>query len=419
MGLLFLHPIQVQGRALLQDTTNLTPMGEPIVIPDTTAMLAQEPTSNGTTRQQQLEPFQSIWICAPLNVKIAPSNSSNTTSSNAYESVVEVFDTSMNRSEAVLNAIQTVVQNGQLYVSTMGDFETNATIQITIRLPSDALMALHHNGPHAGVYVAPGFDVEKMNVTMGHGAAQLFVHNATVGEVNVAMGGIAGAVLMGDFNTVNVVSDAIGTLYVGTVMQQVRVDLSGLSNVVVHQAPGSTINGVASGLGNVVYDNGICDVTSSWAQFSPFPPPVCFKRDVVDLPVPMPYWTCGIKVQGNFTCAANQAMGIADITVDAGGVRAAPPAAVQQQQTNSGGMASGSAQASGENSRAISTTTVNGVTKTVVADGSGSSTNTVSSNITIQHGVALLQPGADAYSAIAVFTQCDADQKSHWKMQLA
>jgi hypothetical protein len=62
------------------------------------------------------------------------------------------------------------------------------------------------------------------------------------------------------------------------------------------------ITGTASGLNRVTYTAGSCLVTSPFSAFSNVALQTCTQEAFLSIPPAQPTWTCGLQVEGNFTC---------------------------------------------------------------------------------------------------------------------
>lgn len=144
----------------------------------------------------------------------------------------------------------------------------------------------------------------------------------------------------------------------------------------IDQAPTSTITGTASGINSVLYSAGQCQVTSAFSTAT-FSLPVCTQSAFLSVPPPTPTWTCGIQVEGNFTCRPGTVL-----STSAGGssVSSAPDGASSSSQFQSAtaqpGAASGLAAVSGSGP----------VSSSAVSSSSGGTGGSLSSTTTTQNG---------------------------------
>ena len=68
------------------------------------------------------------------------------------------------------------------------------------------------------------------------------------------------------------------------------------------QAPTSSITGTAAGLNRVFYTTGNCQMNSPFSTVPGLALTTCTQQAFLNVPPPQPTWTCGIQMQGNFTC---------------------------------------------------------------------------------------------------------------------
>jgi hypothetical protein len=99
-------------------------------------------------------------------------------------------------------------------------------------------------------------------------------------------------------------SDAISQLYISGVQNSVQLTLASTSDAFIGQTPTSTITGVASGLNRVTYTAGTCQMTSPFSALSNLALQTCIEQAFLFIPPAQPTWTCGLQIEGNFTCKA-------------------------------------------------------------------------------------------------------------------
>lgn len=68
------------------------------------------------------------------------------------------------------------------------------------------------------------------------------------------------------------------------------------------QAATSRITGTAAGLNRVFFTAGTCQMTNPFSTLSNLAFSTCTQQVFVNVPPAQPTWTCGIQLQGNFTC---------------------------------------------------------------------------------------------------------------------
>jgi glucose/arabinose dehydrogenase len=100
----------------------------------------EAPAVSLSTDTRQVQPFSTIALCAPINLRILP-NTTFSTPEDAYAFIISA-------EEEILSQIQSEVgPEGVLAITAAGPFTTNQTVQLTVSLPPDALHAIVHSGP--------------------------------------------------------------------------------------------------------------------------------------------------------------------------------------------------------------------------------------------------------------------------------
>lgn len=146
---------------------------------------AQAPNVISTNHQSFAStPFAGINLCAPINLFITPN------ASQGYSFTAEGETSAINNIKAAFND-----SNGLLYITATGPIITNQTLKLTVSLPASNLTVLHHNGPSAAIYVAPGFSPPFLNVTTGFGAGQLYINNISTNAVSLDMSGYGSIII--------------------------------------------------------------------------------------------------------------------------------------------------------------------------------------------------------------------------------
>ena len=103
-------------------------------------------------------------------------------------------------------------------------------------------------------------------------------------------------------------SDSLAPLYLSGVQKNADLYLWSTSQAYVEQSPSSMISGQSRGLNSIFYTLGSCNVTSPLSiAFPGLSLSSCVQQPIVTIPLPSPTWTCGLRVQGNFTCEAGGA----------------------------------------------------------------------------------------------------------------
>lgn len=244
-----------------------------------------------------MQPFSTVALCAPINLLILP-NTTFTTPEDAYAFTISA-------EQEVLPQIQSEVgPEGVLSITATGPIATNQTVQLTVSLPPDALNAILHSGPNAAIYVAPGFNVAALNITTSFGAGELYIQDLVAERLNIVHHGIGDLIAQGRFTDATATSDAISDLYISGVENSVELTLSSTSDAFIGQQPTSTITGTASGLNRVTYTAGACQMTSPFSALTNLALQTCTQQAFLSIPPAQPTWTCGIQIEGNFTCRA-------------------------------------------------------------------------------------------------------------------
>lgn len=95
------------------------PSAAQITFPATSSEAAAAPSAALPTAVVSVDPFSTIQVCAPVNVLIVPSNSTNYTVSGQAEA-------------GVLQSLIPVVANGTLQLQTSGNFTTNNIVSLQV-----------------------------------------------------------------------------------------------------------------------------------------------------------------------------------------------------------------------------------------------------------------------------------------------
>lgn len=121
------------------------------------------------------------------------------------------------------------------------------------------------------------------------------ISNCSLGSVTVT----------GNLEQVAATSDSLAPLYLSGVQKYADLYLWSTSQAYVEQSPSSMIIGQSRGLNTIFYTLGSCNVTSPLSiAFPGLSLSSCVQQPIVTIPLPSPTWTCGLRVQGNFTCEA-------------------------------------------------------------------------------------------------------------------
>ena len=128
------------------------------------------------TRTIPLTRFNTVSLCAPLNILVQPG------SANEYGVVVD-------GEEAVAEQIWANVSDGTLAISLAGPINATMRVQITVMLPADQLQAVVHAGPGADLVVASGFTADTFTASSAFGAGELYVTGLAATTVQVDSSG--------------------------------------------------------------------------------------------------------------------------------------------------------------------------------------------------------------------------------------
>lgn len=139
---------QASGSASASTTpggTITSTIGQPSTVTTTTAPIppppqaqppAPAPAVQLPATSTTLEPFSSIFLCAPINLLITPN------ATGRYAFTVEAEDAVRGSINATVNT-----QTGQMTIAAYGPFATNQTVKLTASLPAGNLTAISHYGP--------------------------------------------------------------------------------------------------------------------------------------------------------------------------------------------------------------------------------------------------------------------------------
>ncbi len=286
------------------------------------------------TETRQVQAFSAVALCAPINLRILP-NTTSTTPENAYAFTISAEQDVLDKIQADVDAA-----TGVLSITAMGPFSTNQTVQLTASLPHNALNSITHSGPNAAIYVAPGYNVSSLNVTTTFGAGDLYLQDFSAERLNIGHHGIGNLIAQGQFTTVTASSDSIAALYISGVQDAVQLTLSSTSDAFIGQTASSIISGTAAGLNIVTYTAGKCQMTSPFSSLANLALATCTQQAFLSIPPPQPTWTCGIQVQGNFTCRTATVLALGP-----GGTAVSQPGALTITSTAPGGFFSSGATA--------------------------------------------------------------------------
>eukprot|EP01024_Parvocaulis_polyphysoides_P061990 TRINITY_DN6961_c1_g1_i1.p1 TRINITY_DN6961_c1_g1~~TRINITY_DN6961_c1_g1_i1.p1 ORF type:complete len:371 (+),score=63.04 TRINITY_DN6961_c1_g1_i1:120-1115(+) len=238
-----------------------------------------------------VDPFTSIKVCVPYTVQVAVSGTT------------EPYVINVDADDDVYSALQTDVSaDGELVLTTSGDFDTGNPIKVIVKLPVDKLEGITVHGV-GHVYVSGKFQSDSLKIVSG-GAKSLYAPSLTVDKklsvTNSGVGDVVlGSSLKGDIDTT---LSGISKVYLIGVSGKVDVNLQGISNLGVVAANDVTIGGSVGGLGEIQYTGGTCTV--SGRRFFSSPCAKVTSLDIVEESTTFK-WTCGIQVKGDSVCGGN------------------------------------------------------------------------------------------------------------------
>eukprot|EP01024_Parvocaulis_polyphysoides_P066391 TRINITY_DN7795_c0_g1_i5.p1 TRINITY_DN7795_c0_g1~~TRINITY_DN7795_c0_g1_i5.p1 ORF type:complete len:338 (+),score=29.39 TRINITY_DN7795_c0_g1_i5:92-1105(+) len=239
----------------------------------------------------ELKPFIAIRSCVPYAVQIKAS------------AIKDLYSIDLDVDEDVYTAFSASVKDGELSLTSLGKFETVNPIKVTVNVPATVLTSVVTQG--LGDLLMQGkFVIDELEIVSG-GTKTIYAPDIEIKKaLTVENGGVGDVSLVGDIaGQIDVSLQGIAKVYLKGVSGQVNLKGSGISTLGVDSSTDDVIiSGTASALGKVQYTKGQCVVKGSSFMFSP-----CQKVTKLDIPetVTPLYWTCGIEVEGNSTCAAN------------------------------------------------------------------------------------------------------------------
>lgn len=243
---------------------------------------------------QELSPFNTVSVCVPFTVQVAPSKATGNGS----------YALSLDAGSNVSSAITATVLGDTLYLETAG-FISTEPIQVTILMPADKLRRLNHFSL-SSVYVAPGFNVSSF-VARSSLSGNIYVQNMTAGDVLIQESGTGEFYLGGELGNVTIVSTGITKVYVEGVSGTVNVALGGISDLYVRpSSANATIQGATTGISTVQYTQGQCTVQSTFMFGSS-----CQMVPGLTWESPTNVtWTPSLQAVGGFSCAIGADLGV-------------------------------------------------------------------------------------------------------------
>eukprot|EP01025_Chloroclados_australasicus_P020392 TRINITY_DN214_c0_g1_i1.p1 TRINITY_DN214_c0_g1~~TRINITY_DN214_c0_g1_i1.p1 ORF type:complete len:336 (-),score=59.56 TRINITY_DN214_c0_g1_i1:945-1952(-) len=296
-----------------------------------------------------LEPFSGVRLCVPYTVQIEVSD----------PAAEDQYLLEANADQAVIDAMVTEVnQDGELVLTSDGDFETGNSIEVVIKLPATELTSVIAQG-FGHVLISGAFESEDLSVVSGGTKAvyapnlkvtkTLTVDNSGVGDV------VLGNALGGD---IKVTETGIVEVFLLGVTGNVLWTGSGISTLGVEAASDSVvIGGSARGLSEAQYTGGQCTLARSFFS-SP-----CKSVTSLDIPVQSTdlAWTCGIKVEGKSTCGASTGSSVGTQTLVSDGL------SFSSASASAGGSGSTVSSRSSSGPGGVTTVTVQGDNAAAVA----------------------------------------------------
>ncbi|BDA44399.1 hypothetical protein COCOBI_05-5830 [Coccomyxa sp. Obi] len=251
------------------------------------ALVAAARMASAAPVTKAVQPFNSIRVCQPFNVLVSPSSQAN-----QYQIVLDADD-------SVGRALQASVSGGVLSLGVSGRFSTNNPIKLTVQLPASQLQRIEVKPATAVQVVVLGNFTPSSFTAINSGVSTIQIKGLTSNNVQLQNTGTGDIIFRGPIPSVSILSSGTGTVYVSGVTKSVNVNLSGIGNAVIDAASdGVSITGQATGLANVYYNRGTCNVQS---QFFGSP---C-NQGSVSIPTTGVQWTCGIRLDGTFNCTYN------------------------------------------------------------------------------------------------------------------
>ncbi|DBA75823.1 hypothetical protein WJX77_011596 [Trebouxia sp. C0004] len=266
------------------------PAAAQITFADTSAVPAAAPSAALPIAVVGVQPFSTIQVCAPVNVFVVPSNGTNYTVTGQADS-------------SVLQSLVPVVANGTLQLQSAGNFSTNDIVSVQVAVPANNLTGLILSSPAASVTVESGFTAPAFGISSPFSSGSVYVLGIAAGNLSIANSGTGSVLVNGTIGNAIVDSSGTGSVYLLGANTSVRVNLAGVSSVYLRNANANVaITGTTSGVNNVYYQAGVCTIPSPFGFGGP-----CAQQTAVAIPTINPQWSCGLVVNGNFTCTQSDA----------------------------------------------------------------------------------------------------------------
>ncbi|KAK9803795.1 hypothetical protein WJX73_009707 [Symbiochloris irregularis] len=329
-------------------------------------------TASAQARTVPLDAFTAIEACLPFNFAVSPSKGTT------YQMIIDA-DT------GVAAAINASVTNGVLSLALADNqpnsltFKANNPIKVAVQLPADQLASVAVASiPSVTVAVASGFSVPSFSASIT-GTSTLSVQGLTAEKGEFINAGLGTLYVSGKLQSVLASSSSTGSVYVLGVSQSAAVDASGISKIYIGGTPQTRITGQVSGISSVLYNQGVCSVTS---QFGIFGSPCTQQAFSVPTSLKSPQWSCALTIYGTFGCS--------DGTTSSSSSTPATPAGTSSSSSSTSGGGTGTTYTS---------QTINGVTTT----STGSSSPDGTSSLTTTTGTLQMGSCATSGSALNMF----------------
>lgn len=233
------------------------------------------------TTTKDLEPFDSISICAPLNVLVVPSTNG----------------ASQIRIEAdMASSLSATVSGSRLSIETTGSMQANNDIKVTVSLPATALRALEVRSS-LNVYLAPGFVSKALQLTTGQLGGTIAASQLSAEQLSIFAAGLAKVTVEGRFGDVSVDAEGASSVLIAGLEKKATLTLSGLPTVAITANNGAaTIVGTSQG-SQVVYNQGRCSVKGLVPGVA-----LCMKDAGLKISAFPLRWTCKATITGASTC---------------------------------------------------------------------------------------------------------------------
>jgi hypothetical protein len=238
-------------------------------------------SSSAETITTQLDIFDSISICAPLNVLVVPTPINKVT---------------IDADESVLPLVKATVSGSQLSIETTGDIHVEGSIEVRVYLPATALRALEVRST-AGVYLAPGFTSEVLSLSTGQLEGSIAATQLTAKQLSIFAEGLAKVTVDGSFEKVSVDAQGASSVHIAGLQNEATLSLTGLLDVAISAtSAGASIVGTSQG-SRVLFNQGTCLMKGSAAGGA-----LCVKDSGLTISAAPLQWVCKAAITGSNTC---------------------------------------------------------------------------------------------------------------------